>query len=121
MGRAPERREFTLREGKGLSGRSRVNGSKLGAYAGRFNYINLAGMNKLALNLTTVYLDTPLVGPTPNLLEYAPLPGHLGQPSGYPPIGTGGGPHTGGSKMRPPPPPPPYSTHPRMNPPTGWV
>ena len=31
-------------------------------------------MNNPSPNLTTVYLDTPLVGPTPEPLEYVPSP-----------------------------------------------
>ena len=95
LGWVPERREFPLREGEGLSGGTSVNRfSKLGAYVGRFNHINLAQMNNKSPNLTTVYLYTPLVGPTPETLEYVPSPDRLGQPHGYPPISTGGGPHT---------------------------
>ena len=76
-------------------------------------------MNNLSPNINTVYLDTPLVRLALDPLEYGPLPGRLGQPSGYPLIITGGGPYTGGSKSCPPPPTPLYSTHPRMNPRTG--
>ena len=84
---APERREIQIGEGEGLSGGTSVHSSiKLGAYTGRFINLSLAGMNNPSPNLTTVYLDTPLVGPTPELLEYVPSPGRLGQPSGYPPI-----------------------------------
>ena len=57
---------------------------KVGGYAGRFTNLNLAGMNKPSPNLTTVYLDTPLVVPTPDLLEYVPSPDRLGHPSRYP-------------------------------------
>ena len=117
--RAPQHREFQIGEGEGPSDRTSVNSIKLGAYAGRFTNLNLAGMNNLSPNLTTVYLDNPLVGPTLELLEYVPLTGRLGQPRGYPPSSTGGGPYTGGTKRIPPTPPPTYSTHPRMNPPTG--
>ena len=79
LGWAPERMEFPIREGGGLSGGTSVNSfSKLGAYADRFNHINLSRMNNLSPNLTTVYLDTPLVGPTPDPLEYVPSPGRLG-------------------------------------------
>ena len=71
---APERRDIHIGEGEGLSGGTSVHSSiKLGAYAGRFTNINLAGMNNLIPNLNTVYLDTPLVGPTPESLEYVPL------------------------------------------------
>ena len=112
IGRVPARREFRIVEGGELSGENRINSSKLGAYAGIFNHIKLAGMNKSSPNLTTVYLDTPLVGLTPEPLEYAPSTGRLGQPRGYLPIRTRVGPHTGGSKRRPPPPPRPYSTPP---------
>ena len=109
---APERREIHIGEGEGLSGgNSSVHISiKLGAYAGRLADLNLAGINNLSPNLTTVYLDTPLVGPTPEPLEYVPSPGLLGQPSGYPLTSTGA--YIGGSINRPPPPPPPYHTHP---------
>ena len=119
--RAPKRMELLIGEGGGLSGgSSSVNSSiKLGAYAGRLAYLHLAGINKPSPNLTTVYLDTPLVGPTTNPLEYVPLPGPIGQPSGYPPNSAGGDPCTGGSKRSPPLPPPLYSTYPRMNTPTG--
>ena len=78
--------------------------------------INLAGMNNSCPNLTTFYLDTPLVGLSPEPLEYAPSPGRLRQPSGYPPTSTGA--YIGGSRRRPTPPPPLYHTHPRMHPPT---
>ena len=116
-GWAPERREFQIGEGEGLCGGTSINSIKLGIYAGRFTNTNLAGMNDPRPNLTTVYLYTPLVGPTPYPLEYVPLSGRLGHPSGYLPIITGGGPYTGGSRRRTPHPPPLYSTHPRMNPP----
>ena len=102
-----------------MSGGTSLNSSiKLGADIVRFTNLILAGMNKPIPNLTTVYLDTPLVGLTPDPLEYVPLPGRVGKPSGYPLIITGGGPHTGGYKRRPP--PSPYSTHPQMYPPTVW-
>ena len=70
MGRAPERREFHIGEGGKVSGGNSVDSIKLGAYAGIFNHLNLSGMNNPSLNLTTVYLDTPLVGLTPYPLEY---------------------------------------------------
>ena len=118
--RVHERKEIQIREGEGLSGGTSVNSSiKLGAYTGRLANLNLSGNNKPIPNLTTVYLDTPLVGLTSDPLEYVPLPGRLGQPSGYPLSNAGGGPYTSGSKSRPPPPPPPYSTHPQMHYPTG--
>ena len=106
---AHERRELILREGEVLSGgTSSVNISiKLGAYAGTLDNINLAGITNPIPHLTTVYQYTPLVGPTPETLEYVPLSGLLGQPSGYPPSSAGGGPFTGGSKRDPPLPPPP--------------
>ena len=64
-GRVPDHREIQIGEGEGLSGRTSVHsGIKLSAYAGRFTNISLAGMNNPSPNLTTVYLDTPLVGPT---------------------------------------------------------
>ena len=118
--RAHERRELILVWGGGLSGSTSLNISlKLGAYAGRLASLHLTGNINPSPNLTTVYLDTPLVGHTPEPLKYVHLPGRLGQPSRYPQSSAGGGPYTGGSKRGPPPPPPPYSTHPRMNPPTG--
>ena len=93
----PERREIQIREGEGLRGGTSVHISiKLGAYAGRFTNLSLVGMNKPSPNLTTVYLDTPIVGPTPEPLEYVPS-----------------------LKRLPPPPPPPNITHTRMYPPTG--
>ena len=65
---AHERREIIIGEGKGLSsGPSSVNSRiKLGPYSGRLANLKLAGINNLSPNLTTVYLDTPLVGPTPD-------------------------------------------------------
>ena len=70
LGQAPERREFPIGEGEGLRvGTSIINSSKLGAYTGRFNHLNLSVMNNPSSNLTTVYLDTPLVGPTLDPLE----------------------------------------------------
>ena len=86
----PECREIQIREGGGLSGSpSSINSSiKLGAYAGRLDNLNLAGITNPSPNLTTVYLDTPLVGPTPDPLVYVPSSVHLGQPSGYPPSST---------------------------------
>ena len=68
---APERREIQSRVGEGMSGGNlSVNSSlNLGAYAGRLDHLNLAGINNPSPNLTTVYLDTPLVGPTPETLE----------------------------------------------------
>ena len=121
--RAPERREIQIGEVEGLSGgNSSVHSSiKSGAYTGRLANHNLAGMNNSSPNLTNVYLDKPLVVPKLEPLEYVPLPGCLGQPSGYPPSSAGGGTYTDGFKRRPPPSPPTYSTHPRMKPPTGWV
>ena len=87
MGWAPERREIHIGEGEVLSSMTNVHSSiKLGAYIGIFNNLSLAGMNIPIPNVTTVYLDKPLVGPTPDPLEYFPLPGRLVQPSGYPPI-----------------------------------
>ena len=116
--RAHERRDTPLGEGGGLSGRASVNSSiKLGAYAGRLDNLNLAGINNPIPNLTTVNLDIPLVGPTPEPLEYIPLPCRLGQPSWYPPGSTGS--YSGGARRHPPPPPPPYNNHPRMRPSTG--
>ena len=122
VSQAPECRDLQIGEGEGLSGGTSVHNSiKLGTYAGRFTNLSLAGMDNTSPNLTTVYLDTPIVGTTSEPLEYAPLPGRLGQPSGYPLISRVGGPSTSGSNRRPPSSPPPYSTHPQMNPPTGWA
>ena len=52
-------------------------------------------MNKPSHNLTYVYLDTPIVVPMVEPLEYASLTGRIGQPHEYPPTRTGGVPHTG--------------------------
>ena len=66
---APERRETLFGVGEVMSGGTSVNSSlNLGAYAGRLDNLNLAGINNHSPNLTTVYLDTPLVGPTPEPL-----------------------------------------------------
>ena len=93
----PERREIQIREGEGLRGGTSVHISiKLGAYTGRFTNLSLVGMNKPSPNLTTFYLDTPIVVPTPDPLEYVPS-----------------------LKRLPPPPPPLHITHTRMHPPTG--
>ena len=83
----PECRDIQIGEGEGLSGGNySVHGTiKLGTYAGRLANLNLAGINYPSPNLNTVYLDTPLVGPTPEPLEYAPSPGRPGQPIRYPP------------------------------------
>ena len=112
---APERREIQIRAGEGMSGGnlSVTSSLNLGAYTGRLDNLNLVGVNNPSPNLTTVYLDTPLVGPTPEPLEYVPSPGHLGRPSGYPPSSTG--PQSGSARQRPPPPPPPYNMYPRMS------
>ena len=116
---APERRELQIGEGGGFSGGTSVHSSiKVGAYAGRFNNPILAGMNKPSPNLTTIYLDNPIVVPTPEPLEYFPSPGRHGQPRGYPLIITGGGPSTSGFKISPPTPNPLHSTHPWMHPST---
>ena len=74
-----------------MSNRTSVNSSKSGAYAGIFNHLNLSGMNNPSPNLTTVYLDMTLVGPTTDPLKQFILPVHLGQPNGYPLIRTVGG------------------------------
>ena len=84
----------------------------LGVYAGRLDNLNLAGINNPIPNLTNMYLDTPLVGPTPEPLEYVPSSGRLGLPRGYYPSSTG--PRSDSDRQRPPPPPPPYNMHPRM-------
>ena len=98
-------RELKIGEGGRFSCRTSVHsGINLGAYKCGFTNLRLAGMNKPIPNLTTVYLDAPLVGPTPEPLECASSPGYLENPSGYTPISTGGGPATGGFKMRPSPP-----------------
>ena len=70
--REPECREIQIGEGEGLSGgNSSVHiSTRLGAYTGRSANLNLLGMNNPSSNLTTVYLDTPLVGPTPEPLEH---------------------------------------------------
>ena len=68
--RTHECRDTPLREGEEMSGGTSVNSSiELGAYTGRLDYLILSGINKPNPNLTTVYLDTPLVGPTPEPLE----------------------------------------------------
>ena len=77
LGQVPARRYFPMGEdGEGLSGGNiSINRfSKLGAYAGRFDYLSpiITRMNNPRPSLTTVYLDTPPVGPTPDSLEYAP-------------------------------------------------
>ena len=70
LDRAPERMDTPIRAGDGISGSLSVTSSlNLGAYAGRLYNLNLAGINNPSPNLTNVYLDTPLVGPTPELLE----------------------------------------------------
>ena len=59
------------RRGRGLNGGTSVHSSiKLGAYAGRFTNLNLAEMNNPSPNLTTFYLDTPIVGPILDPLEW---------------------------------------------------
>ena len=82
----PERKAIQIGEVEELNdSNSSVHSSiKLGTYAGRLANLNLAGMNNPIPNLTNVYLDTPLVGQTPEPLEYVSLPGRLGQPNGYP-------------------------------------
>ena len=114
------RKELILGEGRGLSGGTIVNSSfKLGSYAGTLANLNLSGNIDPSPNLTTVYLYTPLVGPTLEPLECVPSPGGLGKHIRYPPTSTGT--YIGCFRRHLPPPPPPYSTHPRMNPPTGRV
>ena len=118
-GRAAERRDFQIGEGEGLSDETSVHSSiKLGTCAGRLTNLNLAGMNKPSSNLTTVYLDTPLVNLAPEPLEYVPSQVRLGQRNRYPQTSTEVGLYTGGSRRNPPPSPPPYITHPRIHPPT---
>ena len=113
LARAPEHRETQIRAGERISSSLSVTISlNLGAYAGRLDNLNLAGIDNPSPNLTTMYLDTPLVGPTPEPLEYVPSPGRLGRPRGYPPSSTG--PQSDIARRRPLPPPPPYNTHPRM-------
>ena len=118
---APESREIHIGEREVfIGGNSSVHSSiKLGAYTAILDHLNLVGINNPSHNLTTVYLETPIVVPTQDPLEYAPLPGRLGKPSGY--LLTITGFYIGGSRRRPPnpPPPPPYHTHPWMHPPTG--
>ena len=58
-------------------------------------------MNNPSPNLTNVYVATPPVGPTPELLEYAPPPGCIGLTHGYPHTITGGVPHAGALKSPP--------------------
>ena len=101
MSWTPERREIEIREGEGLiGGSSSVHSSiKLGAYAGRLANLNLAEINIRSPNLTTVYLDNPLVGPTLDPIEYVPLPGRIGQPIRYPLTITGA--YIGGSRRCP--------------------
>ena len=106
MGRAPAHREFHLGEdGEGLSGGDLIINifSELGVYAGRFKNItpSTARMNNPSPNLTNVYVATPPVGPTPELLEYAPPPGCIGLTHGYPHTITGGVPHAGALKSPP--------------------
>ena len=62
---AYECRELLLGEGEVLSGGpSSVNISiKLGDFVCRLAHLNLAGINNPSRNLTTVYLDTPILGP----------------------------------------------------------
>ena len=61
----PERGKTPIGAGEGLSGGNSVTSSlNLGAYIGRLDNLNLAGINNPSHNLTTVYLDTPIVGPT---------------------------------------------------------
>ena len=100
--------EFSLREdGEGFSGGSLSINSfiKLCTYAGIFDNIipSIVRMNNPIPSLTNVYLDTPLVVPTPDPLEYAPPPGRLSQTHGYPQTRTGGVLQTGASKILPPP------------------
>ena len=85
-GWAPQRREVHIGEGGGLSVGTSVNSIKQGSYAGIFTNLNLAGMNNLSPNLTTLYLYTPRVGPTPEPLEYVPSPGPLCSLAGIPQI-----------------------------------
>ena len=73
LARALERRETQIRAGEGISGTLSVTSSlNLGSYTGRLDNLNLAGMKNPSPNLTTMYLDTPLVVPTPEPLEYVP-------------------------------------------------
>ena len=72
--RAPERRDTPTRAGEGISGSISVTSSlNLGAYTGRLDNLNLAGINYPSPNLTTTYLDTPLGAPV-----WGPLEGYLG-------------------------------------------
>ena len=107
LGGAPKIREFPTGEGGGLSGGTSVTSfSKLGAYAGRFNNLILVRTNNLIPSLTNEYLDTSLVGLTPELLEYVHLPDCLGYPHGYSLTRKGDIPDTSATK----PPPPPTTT-----------
>ena len=114
MSRAPECREIQIGEGEVLSGGnySVHSSTKLGAYTGRLENLNPAGINKTGPNLITLYLYTPLVGPTLDPLEYVPSPGRLGYLNEYPSTSTGA--YIGGSRRRHPTPPLLYHTHPRM-------
>ena len=99
-------KSFSERGGKLSGGHYSVNSSiKLGTYARRLANLNLAGKINPIPNLTTVYLDTPLVFPTPEPLEYVSSLGRRGQPIRYPPPSTVTS--IGVSRSRPPPPPPP--------------
>ena len=77
LGWAPARRYFHLGYyGEGLSGGNIIINifSDLGAYAGKFKNLSpITGiMNNPSPNVTRVYLDTPIVGPTPYPLEHTP-------------------------------------------------
>ena len=111
---APESGETPIGAGGELSGgNSSVNSSlNLGPYTGRLDNLNLAGISNPSPNLTTVYLDTSLVGPISEPLEYVPSPGRLGQTSWYPPSSTRTS--VSGAHRCPPPPPPPPKTYPHM-------
>ena len=80
----PQRREVHIREGEVLRVRNSINSIKVGPYTGRFNNLSLAGMKKPSPNLTTVYIDTPIVGPSPEPLECVPFQATLGSLEGIP-------------------------------------
>ena len=72
---------FRLERGGGLGGGTSVTiFSKLVAYARRFNTLSpsIESMNNPSSRLTNVYLNTHIVGPTPDPLDYVHLPGPLG-------------------------------------------
>ena len=106
LGKATERREFLLGEGEGFNDATSVTRFiKVDAYAGRFNNVSLETMNNHSPNLTNVYLDTPLVGLTPEPLDYIPSQVQIGQPHRYPLTRRGVVPHTSAPNTQTPPSP----------------